>query len=59
MENSKQASKGYHPKFKKKCSIRTWWYTPVVPAFRWLKQEDGPLSISLGYLVSLRPGKAT
>lgn len=47
--------KGHHLKLEK-CPIQTQWYTPVTTAFRRLRQEDGHLSVSLGYLVRLRPG---
>jgi hypothetical protein len=32
-------------------SCQVWWCTPVIPAFRRLRQEDGESQASLGYTV--------
>jgi hypothetical protein len=34
-----------------KITSRVWWYTPVIPAFRHLSQEDEEFEARLGYTV--------
>jgi hypothetical protein len=37
---------------------RIWWYTPVIPALRRLRQEDLKFQARLGYLMNSRPAWA-
>jgi hypothetical protein len=32
-------------------ACQAWWFTPVIPALRRLRQEDRKLETSLGYIV--------
>lgn len=32
---------------------KKWWYLPVIPVPRRLRQQDGELEASLGYIISL------
>jgi hypothetical protein len=36
---------------------QAWWYTPVIPKLRRLRQEDSEFKASLGYIRSLKKKK--
>jgi hypothetical protein len=36
---------------------RLWWFTPVIPAFRRLRQEDREFEASLGYITASKKNK--
>jgi hypothetical protein len=42
---------------KKNEGDRVWWYTPVIPELRRLRQEDHKFKVSLGYIERLSQKK--
>jgi hypothetical protein len=46
----------YHTAIKILIFSQAWWYTPIIPALRRLRQqEDHKFETRLGYIISSRP----